>query len=361
MNLAVVGAGIAGRLLSWRLAELGYSVTLFDKNSKQEQVACSFAAAGILSPLAELEMAEADIYRLGSCSMVLYRKWLPLLSKKVFFRETGSLVTAHGSDKVELDHFYRLVQRKISDGQFQLDSSKNQPIKKISIKEKEPELAHLGEGLYIPSEGQIDPIQLLEALAIELDNSSHVIWREQTKVSAVTANSVVVDNQEDEFDWVFDCRGLGAKKDLPVRAVRGELLWLQTTDVTIKYLTRLVHPRYRIYVVPRPNNIYLVGATEIQSEDFSPVSVRSSLELLSAAYSVHRGFGEARVVKSVVNCRPALPDNLPLIDTRAGVTRINGLYRHGILMAPAIVEQAIEAFRVMLETDLEKVSHAHCS
>jgi glycine oxidase len=71
------------------------------------------------------------------------------------------------------------------------------------------------------------------------------------------------------------------------------------------------------------------------------MSVRSSLELLSATYSVHPGFAEARIVNQLTNCRPALVDNLPRIEQQDGVTRINGLYRHGYLFSPAIVEKAL--------------------
>jgi len=71
------------------------------------------------------------------------------------------------------------------------------------------------------------------------------------------------------------------------------------------------------------------------------MSVRSTLEMLSAAYSVHPGFGEARIAKMLTNCRPALSNNLPAIQTETGFSRINGLYRHGYLLAPAVVEQAL--------------------
>jgi len=123
-----------------------------------------------------------------------------------------------------------------------------------------------------------------------------------------------------------------------------------------------MHPRYKLYVVPRGNSHkeidpksfgecgfsqeegyrrYIIGATEIESEDLSSISVRSSLELLSALYALHPNFGEARVVNSRTNCRPAFKDNLPRIENTRGLTRINGLYRHGYLLAPAIVERAL--------------------
>ncbi len=345
MKLAVVGAGIAGRMLAWRLSKLGneqdLEITIFDKANRKDRSACSFAAAGILSPLAELEMAEKDIYEFGKRSLELYAQWLEELSKEIFFKKTGSLVVAHAQDKVDLEHFYNLVNRKLN------NKSK---VKKVNLTVKEPELEQLGEGLFLQNEGQIDPIQLMEQLTQELES---INWIEDTEVVKVSAKQIETRDKNYKYDWVFDCRGLGASEELPLRAVRGELLWVEAPDVTIKHLTRLMHPRYRIYIVPRPNNIYLIGATEIESEDRSPISVRSSLELLSAAYSVHKGFGEARIIKSVVNCRPALPDNLPIVEIENGLGKINGLYRHGILLAPALIEKAIAEFVVMTNINSE--------
>ena len=92
--------------------------------------------------------------------------------------------------------------------------------------------------------------------------------------------------------------------------------------------------------MPRPDGHLVVGATEIESEDRSAPSVQSCLELLSAAFSVVPSLAEARIVSSDINLRPALPDNLPVIQTQPGLTRINGLFRHGWLLAPALMEDA---------------------
>jgi glycine oxidase len=104
-----------------------------------------------------------------------------------------------------------------------------------------------------------------------------------------------------------------------------------------------MHPRYQLYLVPRGNGIYLLGATQIESEDFSPISVRSALELLSALYSLHEGFAEARITGYRSNCRPALPDNLPAVALQPGLLRINGLFRHGFLLAP-VLARAVAAY-----------------
>lgn len=352
MKIGIVGAGVAGRLLAWEMIKKGFDVTLFDKNKMDSEAACSFAAAGILSPLAELEMAEKVIFELGTRSMELYPDLIKELDGEIYYRQMGSLVTAHGSDKVELERFYRILQQKLESKLEQ----RNDYVQKISVREKEPELGHLGEGLWVTNEGQLDTMALLGTLQNRLLDKG-VCWKENTEVQSIKPGRINTKEISYDFDWVFDCRGLGAKNELPLRGVRGELLWLHAPDVTINHLTRLIHPRYRIYLVPRPNNIYLLGATEIESEDYSNVSVRSTLELLSAAYSLHKSFGEARIIKQVVNCRPALPDNLPKIELKDGIGIINGLYRHGILLAPAVVEQMMKLFeQALIEKD--EASHA---
>jgi glycine oxidase len=97
-----------------------------------------------------------------------------------------------------------------------------------------------------------------------------------------------------------------------------------------------MHPRYPLYIVPRAGNRFLIGASAIESNDLSPISVRTMLELLSAAYAVHTGFLEARITGTYVQCRPGLPDNLPTLTHAEGISRVNGLFRHGFLIAPAI-------------------------
>jgi len=125
--------------------------------------------------------------------------------------------------------------------------------------------------------------------------------------------------------------------------VRGEVIRVHAPDVTLARPTRLVHPRYPLYIAPKPEGLFVIGATEIESDDMSPASVRSTLELLSAAYAVHSGFAEARIVEIATQCRPTLPDNLPALrQPRPRVLQINGLYRHGFMIAPALLDAAME-------------------
>jgi glycine oxidase len=143
---------------------------------------------------------------------------------------------------------------------------------------------------------------------------------------------------------VVDCRGMGARRNWPkLRGVRGEIVRLHAPDIELRHMLRLLHPRYPVYIVPRAEGRLIVGATSIESDDASPVSVRGVLELLTSAYSVLPALAEARILEFNTQVRPALPDNAPSIhfDRERNVLSVNGLYRHGFLLAPAIVEDVL--------------------
>ena len=82
----------------------------------------------------------------------------------------------------------------------------------------------------------------------------------------------------------------------------------------------------------------MVGATVIESDDDGPITVRSALELLGMAYALHPAFGEAEIVDAGAGVRPAFADNVPKIIVRGRTIHVNGLYRHGFLLAPALAE-----------------------
>jgi glycine oxidase len=142
---------------------------------------------------------------------------------------------------------------------------------------------------------------------------------------------------------VIDCRGLAARDAFPeLRGVKGEMAIIETDEVTLTRPVRLVHPRWPLYIIPRGDGRFMIGATAIESEDRG-ITLRSALELLSAAYAVHPAFGEARILELGANLRPALPDNLPRIAISADrrVIAVNGLFRHGFLLAPALAELTV--------------------
>ena len=193
--------------------------------------------------------------------------------------------------------------------------------------------------LYLPDEGQLDNRELLAALLDSLQTQKVGLhWNTPKAPEDFTPGTT------GQPDWVFDCRGLGARQDWKaLRGVRGEVIRLHAPEVTLQRPTRLIHPRYPIYIAPKPDHVFVIGATEIETEDLSPASVRSTLELLSAAYTVHSGFAEARILEISTQARPTLANNLPAVRQLGDRTlQINGLYRHGFLIAPAMLDIVLE-------------------
>src|SRR5216684_769168 len=125
-----------------------------------------------------------------------------------------------------------------------------------------------------------------------------------------------------------------------LHGVKGEMIVVETDEVELSRPVRLIHPRWPLYVIPRGGNRFMLGATSIEAED-NGVSVRSALELLGAAYAVHPAFAEARIVEFGSGLRPAFPDNLPRIAIDNQKIAVNGLYRHGFLLAPALAELTV--------------------
>ena len=338
-TVGIAGAGLVGRVLALNLIQRGIQVTLLERD-KADTVpnAAGYTAAGMLAPYAELELMDAELFQLGMRSIELWPDlvdWMAAQGYPVDLQQRGSLILAHQNDRADLQHFMRQLLHKMPAG-YQLEPLNNQRISQL-----EPELAHHHQAWWLPNEGQVDSTQFFAQSEALLKNHPLVTWRDNIEVKQLSSRQI----DEQTFDWVFDCRGLGAKTDIKdLRGVRGEVFWLDAPEVKLSRPVRLMHPRYRIYIVPRANGRYVIGASEIESEDRSPMSVRSSLELLSAVYSVHPGFAEARIVNQLTNCRPALGDNLPRIEQLDGLTRINGLYRHGYLFSPAIIEKALGAF-----------------
>lgn len=292
----------------------------------------------MISPLSELVHSHREIYELGRRSLALWSKWAEKIEAdsgcRVSFRDAGSVLVAHGQDRSELLQFQRELWSKLgADINNQVQSLDAGQLRRL-----EPALEKFEQGLYLRAEGDIDNRSLLPAL-LGILRSRGVNLKPRTPV-ACEANRVISEKGGTEFDWVIDCRGLGAREQVAgLRGVRGEVLVVETREVTLRRPVRLLHPRYQLYAVPRAGGRTVIGATEIESEDMSPISVRSTMELSSALYSLHPAFAEARIVETRVNCRPATMDNLPYLHSEPGLVRVNGLYRHGYLLAPALAEK----------------------
>ena len=347
LQIGIAGAGLLGRLLAWRLSNDGHRVTVFDPASGplERGGAAGWTAAGMLSPWAELECADAHVAGLGLRSLVLWADIVHRLPAPVHFRREGSLLLAHRSDLGAAQRLLALLQARMPAGCAPRTLAAEQ------LRELEPAVHGPAHAWLLEDEAQIHTVQAMRALA-EAASRNGVRWRWSKAVGELAPGRI----EDERFDAVFDVRGVGARPDLPVRGVRGEILWLHAPGIGLHRPLRLLHPRSRVYLVPRPDDIVVVGASEVESEDRSPISVRTLLGLLSAAHSVIPELSEARVVHTETNLRPALPDNLPHVEHRPGLTRINGLFRHGWLIAPALVDDALDKAGLTARTTQELVA-----
>lgn len=323
MNIGIAGAGVMGRLLAFALSHEGHEVSIFDQGNENT---CSMAAAGMLAPVSELEKADLALYEMGMLGIQHY--WPSILEKlsDVYFEQSGTIVLAHPRDKSELIRFMKIIDAK--------SPTKHQPLSPAQFKELEPELIKFANVYYFPEEAHIDNQTLLEQLRHYLCKNK-VEWN-QLIVTEIAPYKI----QNRTFDLVFDCRGMGAKSMFQdLLGIRGELLWLRAPEVKINRPIRFLHPRYSIYITPRPHDVYIIGASEIHSEDYSGITVKTTLELLTAAYALHPRFAEAEIIKTVTQCRPALTDYNPKIKYTDGLIAVNGLYRHGYLLSPSLVTE----------------------
>jgi len=306
--VSIIGAGIAGAWQALLFAQAGHAVTLHERSDAAMTESTSHWAGGMLAPWCEAETSEPVITRLGVRSLTLWREQFPQTPFN------GSLVVAHARDRADFERF-----AKLTTGHKRLDAR--------GLSELEPSLeGRFRDGLFYADEGHVEPRLVLPQLHARI---------------AAAGGRIEFNSDTDAKDLdgiVIDCRGLAARDTQPeLRGVKGEMIIVETSEVELSRPIRLIHPRWPLYVIPRGDGRFMLGATSIEAEDFG-VSVRSALELLGAAYAVHPAFAEARIVEFGSGLRPAFPDNLPRIAIDNDRIAVNGLYRHGFLLAPALAE-----------------------
>jgi glycine oxidase len=327
-DFAVVGGGLCGRLVAWLLAGAGHRVALYERGDAAGTQSAAWVAAAMLAPLAEAASAELLITELGAASLERWPGFIADLPEPVFFQRNGTLVVWHAGDRAEAPLFERRLRANAPSALFQNGFVK---LSGAQVAAAEPSLGtRFPQGWLLPNEGQLDNRQVLTALAAGLaERNVDLHW------------NTLIDTPPDAH-FVIDCRGLGGKPAWPeLRGVRGEVARVHAPGIGLTRPVRLLHPRYPLYIAPKQGDLYVIGATEVEGEDMSPMTVRSALELLSAAFAVHPGFGEARILELNSQCRPTLPDHRPaIVWDGARTLRVNGLYRHGYMIAPEVADSA---------------------
>jgi glycine oxidase len=327
-DIGIVGGGLLGRCLAWRASKAGARVALYDTAGSPGEGSAAWVAAGMIAPTSEAIDAGPQIESMGRRSLSLWPQWLVDLPVPVFYRTDGSLLLWHREDAGEAVRVQRVLTSRHAQGYIE-------HVECAELGELEPVLGtRFPRALYIAGEAQVDNRALLHAVALALSqNKVECHWE-----------TFVPDGEFPRAGVVVDCRGMGAKRNWPqLRGVRGEIVRLHAPEIELHCMLRLLHPRYPAYIIPRAEGRLVVGATSIESDDHSTVSVRGALELLTSAYSVLPSLAEARILEFNTQVRPALPDNAPAIhfDRQRNVLHINGLYRHGFLLTPVIVENVL--------------------
>ena len=317
MKVIVIGAGVAGLACAVELAERGVAVEVIDRGEEIGAESCSWYAGGMLAPWCERENAEEPVLRLGREAIGWWSRHCPGVV------ENGTLVVAQPRDVADLDRFARRTE-----GYERIGGNR--------IAELEPDLGgRFQRALFFSREAHLDPRAALAALTQRLA---------EMKVPVRFGVETMPADTGTDADRIVDCRGLAARDHLPdLRGVKGEMLLIRSREVTLDRPVRMLHPRIPLYVVPRGDGMFMVGATMIESDDRRRITARSMLELLGGAYALHPAFGEAEIIEIGADVRPAFADNLPRIRRQGRMLHVNGLYRHGFLLAPALARMTAEA------------------
>jgi len=298
---SVLGSGVAGLCVATLLMERGETLELI---TQPDCRAASHWAGGMLAPWCEAESAPHEVIEWGQHAAGWWAKRVDGVERQ------GTLVVAPPRDSRELTRFASMTQQH----------------QWVTPGEIEPALENrFARGLFFAGEAHLDPRTALRQL------------RERLEQAGVPIHSGRPCGQ------IIDCRGIhGADRQPALRAVRGEMLILQTPDVHLSRPVRLLHPRFPCYLVPRAAGHLMLGATMVESHDSSAISARAMMELLSAAYTLHPALAEARILESGTGLRPAYRHNLPEVRYDHGRFSLNGLYRHGFLLAPIMAEKLMQ-------------------
>ncbi len=296
---SILGGGVTALCCATALSDRGLDVEVIVPDGAPEPA--SRFAGGMLAPFCEGESAPERIVAEGQAAVTWWATHLPDVVQR------GTLVVAPPRDVSELERFARATRQH----------------EWVAPGDLEPDLAgRFARGLFFPGEAHLDPRRALSSLESRL--KSRGVWFR----SGMPRGRII------------DCRGLASHEELAdLRGVRGEMLIVHAPDVTLTRPVRLLHPRFPCYIVPRDEGRYMIGATMVESARRGGVTARAAMELLSAAYTLHPGFAEAEVLELGAGLRPSFPDNIPAIRHAADRIHVNGMYRHGFLMAPVCAQQ----------------------
>jgi len=349
-NVAIIGAGVIGLGIAWRLALRGVPVAVFDKGASG--AGASHAAAGMLAACAEAEPGEEALVTLGRASQARWPAFAAELKQAsgvdVGLRSEGTLVVALTSDdQARLGH-QLVFQQKLG-----------LPLQWISAAEtrrREPHLAgKLAGAVFSPEDTQVDNRKLAAALRIAAEAAGAGISEHQA-VKTISNDAgrvdgiVLADGRKVAADvvvlaagaWSRSIEGLAPELRPPVRPIKGQMLALRM-DPTAPLLTHVVWAP-GAYLVPRLDGRLLVGATVEEKGYDTSLTAGGILTLLEAAWRVVPAVEELPIDEMWVGHRPGSRDDAPILGTGLidGLIYATGHHRNGILLTPITADAVAE-------------------
>ena len=350
-DVIVVGGGVIGLTAGWRLSQRGLRVTVLERDEPGSGT--SRVAAGMLAPIAEADLNEQPLLRLGVRSAALYPAFVQelreLSGRDPGYLECGSLLTARDRDEAESVRREQAVRERLGLGVFGLLPGEARAL--------EPALAPaLRLAMEIPDDHAIDPRALVAALVAALERAG-VSLRRGAAVERVeladgrVAGVVLADGARLAADHVVIAAGpwsdaIGGLPDharVALRPVKGQIIRLHD-PAGPGLLTRVLRMR-PAYIVPRGDGRYVLGATMEERGFDTTVTAGAIYGLLRDAIELLPGLSELVIDGLDAGLRPGTPDNAPLIGPGAvpGLHWATGHYRNGILLAPITAELVVES------------------
>jgi glycine oxidase len=340
-RIVVIGAGVAGLSIGWRLAQRGAAVTLFERHEAGQ--GASHAAAGMLAACAEVEPGEEKLFALNRASQALWPQFAAELERAsgmaVDLRGEGTLVIAlTADDRARLQHDLGFQQQVGLAPEW---------LSAAETRRREPLLSPSVVGaVFSPQDHQVDNRKVVAALRVAAERAGAVI-RTHAPVDRIAiehgrAIGVVIAGGLHRADtvvlaagaWSRSIEGLPSQARPPVRPVKGQMLALRMDGE--RPLLRHVVRAPDVYLVPRHDGRLLVGAT-VEEKGFDPhLTAGAQLALLNAAWRALPGIEELPIVESWVGFRPGSRDDAPILGRGpvVGLIYATGHHRNGILLTP---------------------------
>ena len=337
----VIGGGVIGLAVAWRLAQRGAEVVVLERD--QPGRGTSRVAAGMIAPISEASVGEEALLRLGIASARAYPDFVAELHEVTGadpgYLRCGTLIAARDRDEAEA--LEREVELRLSLG-LTVDRLLPTEARKL-----EPALAPtLRAALAVGDDHAIDPRQLTAALlaacrvaGVDVRAGAEVAELDLPVVrlaggERLSAESVVLAAGV----WSTQIRGLPPEAQIPLRPVKGQILWLRDPAGPGLMSRALRFPG--AYLVSRGDGRYVLGATVEERGFDTTVTAGAVFELLRDAVELVPGVAELVIDEALAGLRPGTPDNAPLIGAGAlpGLIWATGHYRHGVLLTPITAE-----------------------